>query len=59
MKVRRRQPLLGNSSINTHVAMDMHTAIEELLETVFSVRSVLRLYYESLQLNQTVIARRP
>jgi hypothetical protein len=54
----QRQPLLGNGSANTSVARqwfnsrhlmaatDTHTTIEELLEAVFSVRSVRRLYNE-------------
>jgi hypothetical protein len=53
-----REPLLGNSSINTHVAtqwlnshhvkasIDMHTTTEELWEVVSSVQSMPRLYNE-------------
>jgi hypothetical protein len=42
-------PLLGNGSINVSAPMDTHATIEKLLETMFSVYSVLRLYNESLQ----------
>jgi hypothetical protein len=53
-----RGPLLGNGSVNMQVARqwlssrhviaatDTHAAIEELLEAVFSVPSVPRLYNE-------------
>jgi hypothetical protein len=52
----QRQSLLGNGSLNTPVAMqwlssrhvitatDTHAKIEELIEAVFSVRSVPRLH---------------
>jgi hypothetical protein len=54
--MKQRQPLLRNGSANTPfakqwlsirhvmVATDNHATIEELLEAVFSVRSVLGLY---------------
>jgi hypothetical protein len=52
MQNQRRCPMLGNGSVNmfpweaTHVtaATDMHATKEELLEMVFSVGSVSRLY---------------
>lgn len=41
-------PLLGNSSINMFMAADTHATIRELLETVLSVQSDLRLCSELL-----------
>jgi hypothetical protein len=45
---RRRSLLLGNGSMCT-VALCTHMAMEELLETVFSMQPVLRLYNEDQQ----------
>jgi hypothetical protein len=44
--------LLGNGSLTRDAT------IEELLETMFSIQSVPRLYNENLQANKPVMARR-
>jgi hypothetical protein len=50
-RLRNKQPLLSNGS----VAVDTHAVIEELLEALFSVRSVPRLYNEGqLQLRESL-----
>jgi hypothetical protein len=38
----RRLPLLGNGLVNVPAAIDMHTTIEELLEAVFSMQSIMK-----------------
>jgi hypothetical protein len=43
---------LGNGLVNVPTAVDMHAPVEELLEEVFSVWSVLRLYSEGHQENK-------
>jgi hypothetical protein len=57
-KNQKKQPLVGNGAVNTHVtkqwlssrhamtATDMQVTIEELFEAAFSVRSGPRLYNE-------------
>jgi predicted hydrolase (HD superfamily) len=49
--VKNRQPLLDNGSVNVSLASDTNTIIQELLEVVFSMRSMPRLCKESPERN--------
>jgi hypothetical protein len=40
-------PLLGSDMLNTCLCLDAHATVEELLEALFSMQYVLRLYIAS------------